>query len=65
MSDTYVSQGRIDTAVHFCYSPFDDVAEKLIVDVVALAAYRTLCTLLQLVLAVATGCEALELQSVN
>lgn len=44
--------------MHFRDSPFDDVTKVLIIDVVVLAADGTLCTLFQLVLAIAMEGEA-------
>lgn len=43
--------------MHFRNPPFNHVTKELIVDVIVLAADRTLCTLLQLVLTITADYE--------
>lgn len=47
---TYISERRVDPPTHLCNPPFHDIAKLLVVDVVVLAADRSLGTLLQLIL---------------
>lgn len=41
--------------MHLCYSPFDDVAKVLVVDVKILAADGPLSTFFELILSVTSG----------
>ena len=50
---THITQGRIDDMPHFGDSPFDNIAEVFIVDVVVLFSNRPLSTFLEFVLTIA------------
>lgn len=51
--DTHVTQVRIDDMSHLCYSPLDDIAKMLIIDVVVLLSNTTLGALFEFILAIA------------
>ena len=55
MKTTYVAKLRVDDFAHFGYTPFDDIAKVLVVDVEVLPTNGALRTLLQLVLTVSTA----------